>query len=68
VGSRRPDGLIEQLQVSLCDINNSPIRNDTFDAGSTSRINIVDFMSKLAINSAVWNEWKGQVSAIYNQV
>jgi len=62
----RPDGLINEDQVSQYDINVSPIRNAIFDAGSTSRINVADFMSELAVNSELWNEWKGQMPVIYN--
>jgi len=62
----RPDGLINEDQVSQYDINASPIRNAIFDAGSTSRINVADFMSDLAVNSELWNEWKGKMPVIYN--
>lgn len=64
----RPDGLIDETQVSPYDINVSPIRNVIFDAGTTSRINVADFMSELAVNTALWNEWKGQMPVIYNHV
>lgn len=62
----RPDGLIDEDQVSEYDISASPTRNAIFDAGSTSRINVADFMSELAINSALWNKWKGKMPVIYN--
>ena len=62
----RPDGLINEDQVSQYNINASPIRNAIFNAGSTSRINVADFMSELAVNSKLWNEWKGQMPVIYN--
>ena len=62
----RPDGLINEEQVSQYDINASPIRNAIFDAGSTSRINVADFMSDLIVNSELWNEWKGQMPVIYS--
>lgn len=62
----RPDGLINEDQVSPYDINVSPIRNAIFDAGSTSRINVANFMSELAVNIALWNEWKGKMPVIYN--
>lgn len=62
----RPDGLINEDEVSQYDINASPIRNVIFDAGSTSRINVADFMSDLAVNSELWNEWKGKMPVIYN--
>jgi putative NADH-flavin reductase len=62
----RPDGLINEDEVSQYDINVSPTRNVIFDAGSTSRINVADFMSNLAVNSELWNEWKGKMPVIYN--
>jgi len=62
----RPDALIDQDKVSQYDINVSPVRNVIFDAGSTSRINVADFMSELAVNSALWNQWKGKMPVIYN--
>ncbi len=62
----RPDGLINEEQVSEYDIKISPIRNVIFDAGSTSRINVAEFMSELAINSELWNKWKGKMPVIYN--
>ena len=62
----RPDGLINEDQVSQYNISVSPTRNAIFDAGSTSRINVADFMSELAVNSELWNEWKGQMPVIYN--
>lgn len=63
----RPDGLTNEEQVSQYEIHASPIRNAIFDAGSTSRINVADFMSELAINTELWNTWKGQMPVIYNQ-
>ena len=62
----RPDGLINEDEVSQYDINASPTRNVIFDAGSTSRINVADFMSELAVNSELWNKWKGKMPVIYN--
>ncbi|CAA6824907.1 MAG: NAD-dependent epimerase [uncultured Thiotrichaceae bacterium] len=64
----RPDGLINEDQRSQYDIETSPTRNVIFDAGSTSRINVADFMSELAINSELWREWKGKMPVIYNRV
>ena len=62
----RPDALINEDQVSKYDVHASPIRNAIFDAGSISRINVADFMSELAINSELWNEWKGKMPVIYS--
>jgi len=62
----RPDGLIDEDQVSQYDVSASPTRNAIFDARSTSRINVADFMSDLAVNSELWNKWKGKMPVIYN--
>ncbi|MBW1791421.1 MAG: SDR family oxidoreductase [Deltaproteobacteria bacterium] len=62
----RPDALINEDQVSQYDIHTSPIRNAIFDAGSISRINVADFMSELAVNSELWDEWKGKMPVIYS--
>lgn len=64
----RPDALINEQQVSLYDINISPIRNVIFNAGSTSRINVADFMSELAVNRTLWDKWQGKMPVIYNQL
>ena len=64
----RPDGLINGDKVSQYDIYVSPVRNAIFDAGTTSRINVADFMSDLAVKSELWNEWKGKMPVIYNHV
>ena len=62
----RPDGLINEDSVTQYDTHTSPTRNAIFDAGSISRINVADFMSELAVNSELWNKWKGQMPVIYN--
>ena len=63
----RPDGLINEDSVSEYEIMESPVRNVIFDAGKTSRINVADFMSDLAIKSELWNKWKGRMPVIYNK-
>jgi hypothetical protein len=63
----RPDGLIDEEQASQYDVIASPTRNVIFNAASTSRINVAEFMSDLAINSELWNKWKGQMPVIYNR-
>jgi len=62
----RPDGLINEDKVSRYDIYVSPVRNAIFDAGKTSRVNVADFMSDLAVKTELWNEWKGKMPVIYN--
>lgn len=63
----RPDGLINQDNVSGYEVHESPIRNPIFDAGSTSRINVADFMSQLIIDEYLWAQWKGKMPVIYNK-
>jgi putative NADH-flavin reductase len=62
----RPDSLINEDKVSQYDINVFPVRNVIFNAGTTSRINVADFMSDLVIKSELWNKWKGKMPVIYN--
>lgn len=62
----RPDGLVDEDKVSQYNLKVSPVRNVIFDAGKTSRINVADFMSDLAIRPELWNEWKGMMPVIYN--
>lgn len=62
----RPDSLINEDQVSKYDIYISPIRNVIFDAGKTSRINVADYMSDLAVMPELWNKWKGKMPVIYD--
>ena len=62
----RPDALINKGKVSQYDIYISPVRNVIFDAGTTSRINVADFMSDLAVKSELWDQWKGKMPVLYN--
>lgn len=63
----RPDDLVNEDRVTAYEIHESPIRNVIFNAGSSSRINVADFMSELAINQELWQKWKGKMPVIYNQ-
>jgi len=63
----RPDGLIDDTEVSEYEIYPSPIRSAIFDAGTTSRINVGCFMAELITNNDTWNKWKGQMPVIYNK-
>ena len=63
----RPDGLIDENEVSLYEVHPSPIRSAIFDAGQTSRINVGNFMSELISNDDTWNKWKGKMPVIYNK-
>ena len=63
----RPDGLIDESEVSEYEIHPSPIRSAIFDAGKTSRINVAHFMAELITDDQLWNQWKGQMPVIYNR-
>jgi len=63
----RPDGLSDEDKVSAYDIHVSPTRNAIFDAGTTSRINVANFMARLVSDEVLWSHWKGQMPVIYNQ-
>lgn len=62
----RPDGLINEPDVSDYDTFVSPTRSAVFDAGSTSRINVAHFMTKLITDYDTWEKWKGKMPVIYN--
>lgn len=62
----RPDGLIDEKEISSYKIYPSPIRSAIFNAGKTSRINVAHFMAELITNDITWNTWKGQMPVIYN--
>ena len=63
----RPDGLIDEAEVTRYEIHKSPTRSAIFDAGSTSRINVADFMARLIDDDTLWQMWKGKMPVIYNQ-
>jgi nucleoside-diphosphate-sugar epimerase len=63
----RPDGLTDDVEVSGYKVHQSPIRNVIFDAGSSSRINVANFMANLATDSELWNAWRGKMPVIYNE-
>jgi putative NADH-flavin reductase len=63
----RPDGLIDEKEVSAYEIHPSPTRSAIFDAGKISRINVAHFMAELITNDNTWKKWKGQMPVIYNQ-
>jgi hypothetical protein len=63
----RPDGLIDEEEVTAYDAYPSPVRDPIFDAGQTSRINVAHFMADLIQHDDLWKKWKGQMPVIYNQ-
>ena len=62
----RPDALTDAAQVSEYEIHESPTRNAIFDAGSCSRINVANFMARLATDAELWSVWSGKMPVIYN--
>jgi len=63
----RPDGLIDESDVTEYEIHPSPTRSAIFDAGTTSRINVSHFMVDLITGQETWTKWKGQMPVIYNK-
>ncbi|NNL15992.1 MAG: SDR family oxidoreductase [Flavobacteriaceae bacterium] len=63
----RPDGLIDENDVTDYELYPSPIRSAIFNAGKTSRINVGHFMASLISENSLWNKWKGQMPVIYNK-
>jgi len=63
----RPDGLINEEEVSKYKLYPSPIRSAIFNPGKTSRINVGHFMAELISKDDVWKRWKGQMPVIYNE-
>ncbi|MGB3149787.1 MAG: NAD(P)-binding oxidoreductase [Maribacter sp.] len=62
----RPDGLINESEVTEYEVYPSPIRSAIFNAGKVSRINVGHFMAALIENDDLWQKWKGQMPVIYN--
>ena len=62
----RPDGLIDEKEVSQYEIFPSPTRSAIFNAGKVSRINVAHFMAELITNNDTWKKWKGQMPVVYN--
>jgi nucleoside-diphosphate-sugar epimerase len=64
----RPDSLIDEENVTEYTIHPSPTRSPIFDPGKTSRINVGHFMAELITDDATWQQWQGQMPAIYNKL
>ncbi|MFY0685159.1 MAG: SDR family oxidoreductase [Balneola sp.] len=62
----RPDNLIDEEKVTEYSVNPSPVRGVIFDSGKTSRINVANFMARLAYSDFLWKKWKGQMPVINN--
>lgn len=62
----RPDGLVNEEQISEYTLHPSPTRSAIFNAGTTSRINVAHFMATLISDEQLWREWRGNMPVIYN--
>jgi len=62
----RPDGLINEEEVTNYEIYASPTRSAIFNAGKVSRINVAHFMARLIDDTDLWAKWKGQMPVIYS--
>lgn len=63
----RPDGLIDESNVTEYEVHPSPIRSAIFNAGKVSRINVGHFMANLISDNHLWQKWKGQMPVIYSK-
>lgn len=63
----RPDALTDELEITEYEIHSSPTRNAIFDAGSSSRINVANFMANLATDAELWEKWRGKMPVLYNR-
>lgn len=63
----RPDGLINENEVTDYEIHTSPTRSAIFNAGKVSRINVGHFMANLITDDDLWYTWKGQMPVIYSK-
>jgi nucleoside-diphosphate-sugar epimerase len=62
----RPDGLIDELDVTPFKVFESAQQGPIFSSGATSRINVAEFMAQLMSDEAIWREWQGKMPVIYN--
>ena len=62
----RPDGLINEAEVSEYELYPSPIRSAIFNAGKVSRINVAHCMARLIHDASLWGQWKGQMPVVYS--
>lgn len=63
----RPDGLINENEVTNYEIHPSPTRSAIFNAGKVSRINVGHFMARLINENDLWEKWNGQMPVIYSK-
>lgn len=63
----RPDGLIEEKNVSEYEVFETTQRSPIFNPGKTSRINVAHFMYSLIADEELWNKWKSGMPVLYNK-
>lgn len=63
----RPDGLINEDEVTDYEIHASPTRSAIFNAGKVSRINVGHFMASLITEDNLWVKWNGLMPVIYSK-
>lgn len=63
----RPDGLVDETDVTDYEILASPTRSAIFNAGTTSRINVAHFIAELILDNCTWKKWHGKMPVIYNK-
>lgn len=61
----RPDGLVDEPNVTPYTLHPSPTRCAIFNAGKVSRINVAHFMATLMTEDEPWRQWQGHMPAIY---
>lgn len=64
----RPDSLINEDNVTEYRLYPSPTRSAIFNSGKTSRINVGNFMARLIVENDLWEEWRGKMPVIYNEI
>lgn len=62
----RPDSLINETEVSKYSVFEGIQRSPVINAGKVSRINVSDFIVKLACEESLWDQWKYKMPVIYN--
>lgn len=62
----RPDTLIQDTSVSPYSVHTTVQRSPIFNSGKVSRINVGNFMSRLALDQDLWDTWKFKTPVLYN--
>ncbi len=62
----RPDTLTDKGAVTDYSEHPSPTRSAIFNPGTTSRINVANFMARLITDDALWQTWRGEMPVLYD--